>query len=81
MRCHKICFNAEIWLIIPKLSLLPFTIWSTGFKSNFDVKLYKTDLHICGNFGRVNCLIIKYIQSELQWGIEENSKIIFLISQ
>ena len=26
---HKICFNGEIWLIIPKLSLLPLLIWST----------------------------------------------------
>ena len=25
----KICFNGEIWLVIPKLSLLPLLIWST----------------------------------------------------
>ena len=25
----KICFNGAIWLIIPKLSLLPLLIWST----------------------------------------------------
>ena len=24
MMGHKICFNEEIWIIIPKLSLLPF---------------------------------------------------------
>ena len=30
MMGHKICLNGEIWLIIPKLSLLPFLIWSTG---------------------------------------------------
>ena len=29
MRGHKICFYGEIWLIIPKLSLLPLLIWST----------------------------------------------------
>ena len=27
---HKICFYGEIWLIIPKLFLLPFLIWSTA---------------------------------------------------
>ena len=26
---HKICFYGEMWLIIPKLSLLPLLIWST----------------------------------------------------
>ena len=30
MMGHKICFYGEIWLIIPKLSLLPLLIWSTG---------------------------------------------------
>ena len=29
MMCHKICFYEEIWLIIPKLSVLPLLIWST----------------------------------------------------
>ena len=29
MMGHKICLNGEIWLIIPKLSLLPLLIWST----------------------------------------------------
>ena len=28
MRGNKICFYGEIWLIIPKLSLLPPLIWS-----------------------------------------------------
>ena len=28
MRGHNICFNAEIWKIIPKLSPLSFLIWS-----------------------------------------------------
>ena len=27
MMGHKICFNTEIWLIIPKLALLPLLIW------------------------------------------------------
>ena len=26
---HKICFDGEIWLIIPELSLSPLFIWST----------------------------------------------------
>ena len=30
MRGHKICFNGEMWIIIPKLSMLPLLIWSTG---------------------------------------------------
>ena len=30
MMGHKICFNGKIWKIIPKLSLLPLLIWSTG---------------------------------------------------
>ena len=30
MMGHKICFYGEIWLIIPKLSLLPLLIWSIG---------------------------------------------------
>ena len=30
MMGHKICFYAEIWLIIPKLSLIPLPIWTTG---------------------------------------------------
>ena len=29
MRGHKIIFYGEMWLIIPKLSLLPLLIWST----------------------------------------------------
>ena len=29
MMGHKICFCGEIWLIIPKLSLLSLLIWST----------------------------------------------------
>ena len=29
MMGHKIRFYEEIWLIIPKLSLLPLLIWST----------------------------------------------------
>ena len=28
MMGHKICFYEEIWIIIPKLSLLPLRIWS-----------------------------------------------------
>ena len=29
MMGHKICFSGEIWLIIPKLSLLSSLTWST----------------------------------------------------
>ena len=29
MMGHKICFYGEIWIIIPKLSLLPLLILST----------------------------------------------------
>ena len=30
MMGHKIGFYREIWIIIPKLSLLPLLIWSTA---------------------------------------------------
>ena len=30
MMDNKICFHEEIWLIIPKSSLLPLLIWSTA---------------------------------------------------
>ena len=36
---HKICFNGEISLIIPKLSLLPLLIWSTGVDNIFILTL------------------------------------------
>ena len=41
---HKICFYGEIiWFIIPKLSLLPLLIWSTGFVNiSSDSKAYET---------------------------------------
>ena len=29
MMGHIICFNGKIWIIIPKLFLLPLLIWST----------------------------------------------------
>ena len=29
MRGHNICFYGEIWSVLPKLSMLPFLIWST----------------------------------------------------
>ena len=29
MMGHKICFYGDIWLIIPKLSLLPLLLWSS----------------------------------------------------
>ena len=43
---HKICFYEEIWLIIPKLSLLLLLIWSTGTFTYIDsvifLNLYKS---------------------------------------
>ena len=27
---HNLCFYVKLWKIIPKLSLLPLLIWSTG---------------------------------------------------
>ena len=35
MMGHKICFYREMWLIIPKLSLLTLLIWSTAFGKSF----------------------------------------------
>ena len=31
---HKYVFYGKIWIIIPKLSLLPFLIWSTAANSS-----------------------------------------------
>ena len=39
---HKICSNGEIWLIIPKLSLLPLLIWSTA-KGSLEIVVYEKD--------------------------------------
>ena len=39
---HKICSNGEIGLIIPKLSLLPFLIWSTA-KGSLEIVVYEKD--------------------------------------
>ena len=36
---RHIRFYEEIWLMIPKLSLLPFLIWSTGTPSTFSSML------------------------------------------
>ena len=47
---HKICFYRQLWIIIPKLSLLPILMWS--------IELNYTDgLHVCGKLGRVNSLL------------------------
>ena len=35
MMGHKICFSEEIWIIIPKLSLLLLLIWSPENKHEF----------------------------------------------
>ena len=37
MMGHKICFYGKIWLIIPKLSLLPLLIWSTAYTFQYYV--------------------------------------------
>ena len=36
---HKICLYGEIWLIIPKLSVLPLLIWSTDLEIEGSLKL------------------------------------------
>ena len=33
MMGHKICFYGEVWIVIPKLSLLPLLIWCTGISA------------------------------------------------
>ena len=39
MMGHKICFDGELWIIIPKLSLLLLLIWSTdSYNTNADAK-------------------------------------------
>ena len=34
MMGRKICFDGEIWIIIPKLSQLPLFIWNTDVKNS-----------------------------------------------
>ena len=46
MMGHKICFYGEIWLIIPKLSLLPLLICSTELNI-----VYIDDIHIVTSKG------------------------------
>ena len=45
MMGHKICLNKEIWLIIPKLSLLPLLIWSTVVHFDNSVIIFLGAVH------------------------------------
>ena len=46
MMGHKICFDGEIWLIIPKLSLLLLLIWSTVIKIIIVIKSAGTKIRV-----------------------------------
>ena len=45
-------FQGDIWLFIPKLSMLPLHIWSTAFAISF------LDIHIC------SLLALRYIATQ-----------------
>ena len=48
MMDHKISSDGEMWLIIPKLSLLPLLIWTTAILSLFTFSLeHKTWCAFC----------------------------------
>ena len=55
---HKIYFYGEIWLIIPKLSLLPLLIWST------EVSLERKILH---DYNQIHFLKRRSGTPEAQW--------------
>ena len=42
----KICFHGGMWLIIPKLSLLPLLIWSTAIRCYFSSSKMNTNILI-----------------------------------
>ena len=50
MMGHKIRSDEEIWLIIPKLSLLPLLIWSTDSISVITEYDYDLLLKLCVKF-------------------------------
>ena len=41
---HKICFYGEIWLIIPKLALLPLPTWSIVCSCSSSCRMYQDKL-------------------------------------
>ena len=64
---QKICFNREIWLIIPKLSLLPLLIWSTDVSKSvwrlygFSAVFSRTFSKLCTRHGvieKCNCNVL-----------------------
>ena len=52
MMGHKINFNVEIWITIPKLSLLPLLIWSTGI--NKIINNSETLCQVVQEYGYIN---------------------------
>ena len=61
MMALKICFSEEIWIIIPKLSLLLLLIWSPAVRVDLISKSSFTQRSKCVN----SCKFIKhYFQKE-----------------
>ena len=70
---HKICFNGEMWLIIPELSLLLLLIWSSGEEGEAGHILVWFGSHwcwyCCQLWHDISTTIFLGLQStvELQW--------------
>ena len=83
MRGHKICFYEDIWKIIPELSLLPFLSVALCIKYLWrNIQNYHQSVEDLMDF-LVSCCSASGVHTELQirGSTEDNSKIIFLISQ
>ena len=65
---HKICLYGEIWLISPRLSLLPLLISSTALDSSFYVSLKMKFVLACSFISdsqtpseNISCIVITYL--------------------
>ena len=66
MMGHKICFYEEIWIIIPKLSLLLLLIWSTVRVKLFAYKNFYAKYNKSENIHQ-NLLKVEMDSSQLGW--------------
>ena len=77
MMGHKIWFYGEIWLIIPKLSLLPLLIWSTDIRCLFYMLCQATDIIL--NWQELCLFILSFCtQNNQNWnfGCSECNRVI-----
>ena len=60
MMGHNIHFEGVIWKIIPKLSLLPLLIWSTGHLKNHENHVQDRDTVVQANKCLSQCKVRKH---------------------